>query len=78
MVNIPTEDSPAEVLHPDQVRAAAALSLAEDTTISAILAEIDIWFGETMVGSPVSRDVHAINHVRASLDNLKDRLRKLL
>jgi len=37
-------------------------------------AEIESWFAETMRHSPVSRATDIFNHVRASVDDLKQRL----
>ena len=40
--------------------------------------EIEAWFVETMHHSPVSRTVEVFNHVRASVDVLKQRIEQLL
>lgn len=41
-------------------------------------AAIERWFVETMHHSPVSRTVEIYNHVRASVDALKQRIESLL
>ena len=41
-------------------------------------AQIENWFVETMHNSPVSRATEIFNHVRASVDALKQRLAALL
>ncbi len=47
---------------------------APDHRASEVEALIERWFVETMHNSPVSRASEIFNHVRASVDTLKQRL----
>ncbi len=49
-----------------------------DHRLREIEAQIENWFVETMHHSPVSRATEIFNHVRASVDALKQRLAALL
>ncbi len=49
-----------------------------DRHLHEIEAQIEKWFVETMHHSPVSRATEIFNHVRASVDALKQRLAALL
>ncbi len=49
-----------------------------DTLKRDIETQIDKWFVETMYESPVSRATEIFNHVRVSVDALKQRLAALL
>jgi hypothetical protein len=53
-------------------------SEASDRLESEIVALIETWFVETMHNSPVSRATEIFNHVRVSVDALKQRLAALL
>ena len=48
-----------------------------DQRLRDIEDQIDRWFVETMHNSPVSRATDILNHVRASVDALKQRLAAL-
>ena len=48
------------------------------TDLREFEAAIETWFVETMHHSPVSRSVEIYNHVRASVDALKQRIEQLL
>ena len=49
-----------------------------DRRLHEIEAQIETWFVETMHHSPVSRATEIFNHVRASVNALKQRLAALL
>lgn len=51
---------------------------APDQRLRDIEAQIESWFVETMHNSPVSQATEIFNHVRASVDALKQRLVALL
>jgi hypothetical protein len=50
----------------------------QDQRLLVIEDQIDRWFVDTMHNSPVSRATDILNHVRASVDALKQRLAALL
>ena len=50
---------------------------APDERLRDLETEIENWFVETMHNSPVSRATEIFNHVRASVDALKQRLAAL-
>ena len=49
-----------------------------DRRLAEIEAQIENWFVESMHNSPVSRATEIFNHVRASVDALKQRLAAIL
>jgi hypothetical protein len=49
-----------------------------DQPLRDIEAQIENWFVETIHNSPVSRATEIFNHVRASVDALKQRLAALM
>jgi hypothetical protein len=49
----------------------------QDQRLLVIEDQIDRWFVDTMHNSPVSRATDILNHVRASVDALKQRLAAL-